>query len=194
MDVEAQQAVLAVGQQGGAHSWVVDRTQRGIEPIGRDFVGEVDACGQALQESGELWSTFYVEVEDPQATLDKANALGGSTAMPVTEVAGATIAMLKDLDNLPIGLVKAPAAASGVYGSEPSEGSGEMLDWFEVIGSDAGAERIRIQRDHFGGDRIDAAGGDHVVREGIADVVAVHQSRGVGIVDDHRRAARVQQG
>ncbi len=109
----------------------------------------IDTCaghgingGIARSQRGEPWSTFYVEVEDPQATLDKANLLGGSTAMPVTEVAGpATIAMLKDPDDLLVGLVKAPAAASGVYASTPSAGSGEMLDWFEVIGSDAARTR-----------------------------------------------------
>lgn len=108
----------------------------------------IDTCaghgingGIARSESGEPWSTFYVEVEDPQATLDQANSLGGTTVMPVTDVGGATIAMFKDTDGLPVGLIRAPAEASGVYASAPSAGSGEMLDWFEVMGSDAARTR-----------------------------------------------------
>lgn len=105
----------------------------------------IDTCaghgingGIARSQRGEPWSTFYVEVEDLQATLDKANSLGGTTVMPTTDVGGvATIAMFKDPDGLPVGLVSAPAEASGVYASAPSAGSGEMLDWFEVMGSDA---------------------------------------------------------
>lgn len=105
---------------------------------------KIDTCaghgingGIARSQRGEPWLTFYVEVDDPQATLDKANSLGGTTAMPVTDFGGATIAMFKDPDGLPVGLIRAPAEASGVYASAPSDGSGAMLDWFEVIGSDA---------------------------------------------------------
>ncbi|HET9897384.1 MAG TPA: hypothetical protein VFQ44_20835 [Streptosporangiaceae bacterium] len=105
----------------------------------------IDTCaghgingGITKSRLGEPCSVFYVEVEDLRATLDKATSLGGTTVVPETDVSGiATIAMFKDLDGLPVGLVKAPAAASGVYGSEPSPGSGEILDWFEVMGSDA---------------------------------------------------------
>lgn len=97
--------------------------------------------GIARSQRGEPWSTFYVEVEDPQETLDKADSLGATTVMPVTSLGESTIAMLKDPDGLPVGLVRAPAEASGVYASEPSAGSGEMLDWFEVMGSDAARTR-----------------------------------------------------
>lgn len=106
----------------------------------------IDTCnrhgingGIVRSQNGEPWTTFYVEVEDPQATLDQANSLGGATVMPVTDFGGGTIAKFNDPDGLLIGLVKAPA--SGVYASTPSAGSGEMLDWFEVMGSDAARTR-----------------------------------------------------
>jgi uncharacterized protein len=108
----------------------------------------IDTCaghgingGIARSHQGEPWSTFYVEVDDPQATLDQVSALGGTTVRPVTDVGGTTIAMFNDPDGLPVGLLRAPAEYSGVYGSEPSDGSGDMLDWFEVIGSDAARTR-----------------------------------------------------
>lgn len=104
----------------------------------------IDTCaghgingGIARSQRGESWSTFYVEVADLEATLKKANSLGGTTVMPVTDFDGAAIAMFKDPDGLPVGLVAASAQASGVYTATPSDGSGAMLDWFEVMGSDA---------------------------------------------------------
>jgi predicted enzyme related to lactoylglutathione lyase len=33
--------------------------------------------GIGRSQSGEPWATFYVEVEDPQACLERAGALGG---------------------------------------------------------------------------------------------------------------------
>jgi uncharacterized protein len=92
--------------------------------------------GITRSKRGAPWTTFYVEVEDPQASLDKANSLGATTVLPVTSFAGATIAMFGDLDGFPVGLVAATAEPAGVFGSLPSDGSGEMLDWFEVMGSD----------------------------------------------------------
>src|SRR5579859_6594219 len=137
-EVASPDAELLVAFYGELFGWrLQDRTGEGYTVIDT-CAGHGINGGIARSKRGETWSTFYVEVEDPQATLDQANLLGGTTAMPVTEVAGsATIAMLKDPDDLLVGLVKAPAEASGVYASEPSAGSGEMLDWFEVIGSDA---------------------------------------------------------
>jgi uncharacterized protein len=51
---------------------------------------------------------FYVEVPDPQATLDLVEKNGGKTVMPVTEIPGAvTLATFSDADGNVIGLVKA---------------------------------------------------------------------------------------
>lgn len=51
---------------------------------------------------------IYVEVEDPQATLDAVGAAGGKVVMPVTEIPGAvTMAIFTDPEGNTIGLVKA---------------------------------------------------------------------------------------
>jgi uncharacterized protein len=87
--------------------------------------------------TGEAWVAFYVEVDDPQAHLDRAGALGATTVVPVIELPGmATFAMFDDPDGLLVGLVhgdEAPQAAR-----RPSDGSGTAVDWFEVLGADAG--------------------------------------------------------
>ena len=94
--------------------------------------------GIGKSQTGEPWSAFYVEVDDLQAMLDKANSLGGTTVMPVTDFGGATtIAMFNDPDGLLVGLVRAPATPSQADGPAPSAGSGEPVTWFEVLGSDA---------------------------------------------------------
>jgi uncharacterized protein len=94
--------------------------------------------GLGKSQTGEPWSTFYVEADDLQAMLDKASSLGGTTVMPVTDFGGAvTIAMFNDPDGLLVGLVKAAAESSEQDGPAPSSGSGAPVDWFEVLGSDA---------------------------------------------------------
>ncbi len=106
--------------------------------------------GIGTSQTGEPWLTFYVETDDVQATLDKANSLGGTTVMPVTDFGGAvTIAMFNDPDGLLIGLVQAPADPSRGDEPGPSAGSGEGVDWFEVIGSDP-ARTQQFYADLFG--------------------------------------------
>mgnify|MGYP000660477607 CR=1 FL=1 len=56
---------------------------------------------------GENYVTFYVEVEDLQAYLDKAVKLGGKVVVPPTEIPGmVTFAMFTDPEGNRIGLVK----------------------------------------------------------------------------------------
>jgi len=50
--------------------------------------------------------TFYVDTDDPQATLDKAERLGGTTIMPVTELPQVTIALFADPEGHVVGLAK----------------------------------------------------------------------------------------
>jgi uncharacterized protein len=87
--------------------------------------------------TGEPWATFYVEVDDLQAVLDKAESLGAKTVLPVTEIPGmVAFAMFDDPDGLLVGLVKGEAPQEGVP-QGPSAGDGTPVDWFEVLGSDA---------------------------------------------------------
>ena len=62
--------------------------------------------GIATGQGGVSLQTFYVEVENFQATLDQANQLG-KTVMPATEIAGAnvSIAMFSDPEGHVIGFV-----------------------------------------------------------------------------------------
>jgi len=106
--------------------------------------------GIGRSRTGAPWSTFYVETDDLQAMLDKANSLGGTTVMPVTDLGEAvTIAMFSDPDGLLVGLVRAPAEPSAGEEPAPSAGSGEPVDWFEVMGSDA-ARTQQFYADLFG--------------------------------------------
>ena len=51
--------------------------------------------------------TFYVQVDDLQEALDKAEKLGGKTVTPPTEIPGmVTLAHFSDLDGNVIGLIK----------------------------------------------------------------------------------------
>jgi len=103
--------------------------------------------GIGLSGTGEPWVAFYVEVDDLQSVLDKAESLGAKTVVPVTEIPGmVTFAMFDDPDGLLIGLLKPPDEASDP-GSTPGEGA--AVDWFEVLGSDAGRTQS-FYRELFG--------------------------------------------
>jgi predicted enzyme related to lactoylglutathione lyase len=90
--------------------------------------------GIGKSRDGDAWSSFCVETDDPQATLERANSLGGATIMPVTDLEPTlTLAMFRDLDGLAVGLVRAPAGPP----PESADPLAESVDWFEVMGSDA---------------------------------------------------------
>ena len=51
--------------------------------------------------------TVYVQVDDLESYLKKAESLGGKTVMPVTEIPGVvTLAMFSDPEGNVIGMVK----------------------------------------------------------------------------------------
>lgn len=57
---------------------------------------------------------IYVEVADLQASLDKAESLGGKTLVPPTEIPGVvTFAMMSDLEGNVIGLVLSDSDSGG---------------------------------------------------------------------------------
>jgi uncharacterized protein len=92
--------------------------------------------GIGRSQTGEPWATFYVEVDDLQASLDRAEALGGRTVMPVTELPGMAFAMFGDPDGLLVGLMRGGATADAMT-RPPSAGDGASVDWFEILGADA---------------------------------------------------------
>jgi uncharacterized protein len=92
--------------------------------------------------------TFYIETDDLQAVLDKINLLGGKTQTPISEIASmVTYARFADLDGLPIGLVLEPPDPGQAIA--PSAGTGAAVDWFEVLGADAGRSQ-RFYSEIFG--------------------------------------------
>jgi uncharacterized protein len=66
------------------------------------------AGGLGQDPNGAVRTTFYVQVPDPQATVDQAVAKGGKVLMPPTEIPGAnvTLAMFADPDGNVVGLTK----------------------------------------------------------------------------------------
>jgi uncharacterized protein len=60
--------------------------------------------GQAPDGNGHV--TFYVGTDDPQATLKKAEGLGATTILPVTELPQVTIALFADPEGHIVGLAK----------------------------------------------------------------------------------------
>jgi predicted enzyme related to lactoylglutathione lyase len=90
---------------------------------------------------------FYVMVDDLQATLDKAESLGGKTTQAVIEVPGTvTLAMFADPEGHEVGLV---GAAMDAQQGAPAQGSGAPVTWFELIGSD-GAALVSFYTELFG--------------------------------------------
>jgi uncharacterized protein len=93
--------------------------------------------GITRSRDGESSVTFYIETDDLQAALDKINLLDGKTLTPITEMPGViTYAKFADLDGLAIGLVLEPRDPGQAMG--PTAGGGAAVDWFEVLGADAG--------------------------------------------------------
>ena len=74
-----------------------------IEAQGKGIGGGVGPAGDAPNHV-----TFYVEVDDPQAYLDRIEGMGGKTVVPVTEIPNmATFALFADPEGNTVGLVKA---------------------------------------------------------------------------------------
>ncbi len=86
--------------------WRIDA----VNPMNYGIVntdGEGGIGGGIAQGDGESRVTFYIQVDDPQAYLDRAQAMGGKTVVPVTEIPNmVTFAQFSDPEGNVIGLVK----------------------------------------------------------------------------------------
>jgi len=61
----------------------------------------------ATEGGARGYVTFYVAVDDPQATLDAIEQAGGRTVMPVTEIPGTvTLAQFQDPAGNMVGIIK----------------------------------------------------------------------------------------
>ena len=75
---------LVAGQEGG---------------IGGGIAGNLPGASPSV--------TFFVQVDDLQTSLDKAESLGGKTVMPPADIPGVgSFAMFQDLEDNAIGLFK----------------------------------------------------------------------------------------
>lgn len=118
----------------------------GVQPFPEMNYGVVDTHagsgingGIGTSQTGQRAVLFYVEVPDPQATLDRVESIGGKTVVPVMEVPGVvTLAQFTDPQGNVVGLVKA-AGPGEEGGGGPSAGNGAAVSWFEVLGPDPAA-------------------------------------------------------
>ncbi|HEV8147388.1 MAG TPA: VOC family protein [Bryobacteraceae bacterium] len=69
---------------------------------GQGIQGHITALGHEPQH----YTTFYVEVEDVQASLDKAKELGGKALVGPIAIPTGTFAWFSDPDGNMIGLIK----------------------------------------------------------------------------------------
>ena len=94
---------------GGVFGWNVQADN----PMNYGMVSNEDTGGGigggiSAGDGGANQVTFYIEVDDPQAYLDKIESEGGKTVMPVTEIPGMVIfAQFADPEGNVVGLVRA---------------------------------------------------------------------------------------
>jgi predicted enzyme related to lactoylglutathione lyase len=89
-----------------AFGWKLeDPTGIGYAMMGQPEEGIGGGVGQAPPGAGGH-ATFYVQVDDPQAALDRVESLGGKTVVPVTEMEMVTFAMFTDPDGNLVGVFK----------------------------------------------------------------------------------------
>ena len=85
--------------------WQLDTDNPGGYGMYRSGEG-VDSGIGAAQDGGSGLVTFYVHTDDPAATLEQVESLGGRVIMPLTEVAPeTTIALFADPEGHVVGLM-----------------------------------------------------------------------------------------
>jgi len=90
----------------GVFGWKIDANN----PMGYGVVSNEDTgggIGGGISGGDRQQVTFYIAVDDPQAYLDKVEAAGGKTIVPVTEIPGmVTFAQFSDPEGNVVGMVK----------------------------------------------------------------------------------------
>ncbi len=105
-EISAKDAKKAQDFYANLFGWHVDSSN----PMNYGLVdthGEGGINGGIPQTDEKPGVTIFIQVDDLQAYLDKAEKLGGKAVMPPTEIPNmVTLAMFSDLDGNVIGLVK----------------------------------------------------------------------------------------
>jgi uncharacterized protein len=102
--------------------WPIQQNGSNIEP-GRGIPGHITSLGHEPHH----YTTFYVEVEDVQAYLDKATALGGKTLVPAIKTPAFTFAWISDPEGNTLGLINPQPRKSGAEGQ-----AGQPVVHFEI--------------------------------------------------------------
>ena len=105
-EVNAKDAKVLQGFYGQLFDWKINADNEwnyGIVDTG----GEGGINGGIGPNPEAVGIVFYVQVDDLQAYLDKAESLGAKTLMPPTEIPGAvTLAMFADPEGNRVGMIK----------------------------------------------------------------------------------------
>jgi predicted enzyme related to lactoylglutathione lyase len=89
---------------GELFGWSID--DRGPASMIAAEQGGITGHITALGHDPFHYTIFYVQVDDVQAYLDKATALGGKTLVPPIKIPTGTFAWFADLDGNTVGLFK----------------------------------------------------------------------------------------
>jgi predicted enzyme related to lactoylglutathione lyase len=104
-EVLGQDAATLSRFYGEAFGWEMQDVMEGSYYMVHPGSGVDGGVGRAPEGNGHV--TFYVEVEDPAATLERIGQLGGRTIQgPMDVPGGPTIALFADPEGHVVGLVK----------------------------------------------------------------------------------------
>jgi predicted enzyme related to lactoylglutathione lyase len=105
-EVLGQDAAALQRFYGDAFGWEMQDVMDGGYYMANPGSGPNGGVGSSMGRPGHV--TFYVEVEDPAASLQRIQELGGQTVQPPMDVPGGpTIALFADPEGHVVGLVKA---------------------------------------------------------------------------------------
>lgn len=95
--------------------------------------------GIGIHPHGDKYVTFYAQIDDLQAILDKAGSLGGRTKMPVTEVIPGELSVA--LVESPSGNVVGISSGRGSAPQRQDSGGKHPVVHFEIAAPDAATEQ-----------------------------------------------------
>lgn len=109
-EVVGKDAATLYGFYGGLFDWKLQDVMDGAySMVDTGAEGGIPGGVGASADGGAGHVMFYVEVDDPAATLAKVNELGGTTiSEPMDIPGGPTIAHFADPEGHVIGIVKGP--------------------------------------------------------------------------------------